>query len=182
MKIVRLLTDSSSQFTDRYTSKKREPTGYHDFDVRCGELGIEHRLCPPRHPQTNGMVERFNGRIGGGEARPDLLQQLSWNRRYRENLQPADSTACAQPSFAYSSAEGMAGRKTQIVQKRVYNQPGLDGSSPTHRIQQLCNFFSVHGSALALSQPWHASYSPAGPVFLNCLFGSSHHGQFLDYT
>ncbi len=24
---------------------------------------IEHRLTPPRRPQTNGMVERFNGRI-----------------------------------------------------------------------------------------------------------------------
>lgn len=26
-------------------------------------LNIEHRLCPPRCPQINGMVERFNGRI-----------------------------------------------------------------------------------------------------------------------
>jgi transposase InsO family protein len=25
--------------------------------------GIEHRLIKPRKPQTNGMVERFNGRI-----------------------------------------------------------------------------------------------------------------------
>ncbi len=33
-------------------------------DVRCKDLNIEHRLCPPRHPQTNGMVKRFNGRIG----------------------------------------------------------------------------------------------------------------------
>ncbi|PWQ95015.1 integrase core domain-containing protein, partial [Leucothrix arctica] len=26
-------------------------------------LTIEHRLIPAKHPQTNGMVERFNGRI-----------------------------------------------------------------------------------------------------------------------
>ena len=34
-------------------------------------LGIEHRLAPPRHPQTNGMVERFNGRISELSHRPD---------------------------------------------------------------------------------------------------------------
>ena len=63
MKIVKLLTDNGSQFTDRFTSKKREPTGHHAFDVRCAVLNIEHRLCSPRYPQTNEMVERFNGRI-----------------------------------------------------------------------------------------------------------------------
>lgn len=29
----------------------------------CKQLAIEHRLIPPRHAQTNGMVERVNGRI-----------------------------------------------------------------------------------------------------------------------
>lgn len=29
----------------------------------CAEFGIEHRLTTPRHPQTNGMFERFSGRI-----------------------------------------------------------------------------------------------------------------------
>ena len=63
MKIKTILTDNGSQFTDRFTSKKREPTGRHAFDQQCVLLGYAHRLCPPRHPQTNGMVERFNGRI-----------------------------------------------------------------------------------------------------------------------
>ncbi|MEY5100204.1 MAG: hypothetical protein RJA36_2923 [Pseudomonadota bacterium] len=63
MKIRTVLTDNGSQFPDRFTSKTKTPSGSHAFDRRCQDLGIEHRLCPPRHPQTNGMVERFNGRI-----------------------------------------------------------------------------------------------------------------------
>jgi transposase InsO family protein len=38
-------------------------TGRHEFDQLCADPGIEHRLAPPHHPQINGMVERFNGRI-----------------------------------------------------------------------------------------------------------------------
>ena len=30
----------------------------------CTELGTQYRHTKPRTPQTNGMVERFNGRIG----------------------------------------------------------------------------------------------------------------------
>jgi transposase InsO family protein len=65
VKITKLLTDNGSQFTDRFTAKgrKKEPSGRHLFDRLCKQSEIEHRLIPPRHPQTNGMVERFNGRI-----------------------------------------------------------------------------------------------------------------------
>ena len=42
---------------------ERSATGQHEFDTLCAALNIEHRLTPPRSPQTNGMVERFNGRI-----------------------------------------------------------------------------------------------------------------------
>ncbi len=73
MIIVKLLTDNGTQFTDRFTSKGKQPTGQHAFDQACTEHGIEHRLSPPRHPQTNGMVERFNGRIS------ELLKQTHFN-------------------------------------------------------------------------------------------------------
>ena len=42
---------------------KHYTSGEHEFDQLCQALGIEHRLTKPRAPQTNGMVERFNGRI-----------------------------------------------------------------------------------------------------------------------
>jgi len=48
---------------DRFTSKTRTPTGRHVFDAAWLSMGIDHRLCPSRNSQTNGMVERFNGRI-----------------------------------------------------------------------------------------------------------------------
>lgn len=74
MIITKVLTDNGSQLTDRFTSKAREPSGRHHFDLRCKALAIEHRLCPPRHPQTNGMVERFNARVG--EVKPSFAAAI----------------------------------------------------------------------------------------------------------
>jgi len=65
IKITKLLTDNGKEFTDRlFASRERQPSGNHEFDQLCQALGIEHRLTKPRTPKTNGMVERFNGRIG----------------------------------------------------------------------------------------------------------------------
>lgn len=73
IKIIKLLTDNGLQFTDRYTKKDTKPGSQHAFDkVRTG-IGIEHRLVPPRQLQTNGMVERFNGRIS------ELLKQTRFD-------------------------------------------------------------------------------------------------------
>ena len=64
IRISKVLTDNGKEFTDRLiASREGQPSGNHVFDQLCQELGIEHRLTKPRHPQTNGMVERFNGRI-----------------------------------------------------------------------------------------------------------------------
>nr|BAL54747.1 transposase [uncultured beta proteobacterium] len=59
-----VLTDNGKEFSDRFSSAgERQPTGRQPFDRLCGEKRITHRLIQPRHPQTNGMVERFNGCI-----------------------------------------------------------------------------------------------------------------------
>lgn len=64
IRITRILTDNGREFTDRlFASRERKPSGNHEFDRLCKALDIEHRLTKPRTPQTNGMVERFNGRI-----------------------------------------------------------------------------------------------------------------------
>jgi transposase InsO family protein len=64
MKITRVLTDTGKALTGRlFGLRKRSPTGQHEFDRLCADLGIEHRLAPPMRPQTNGMVQRFNDRI-----------------------------------------------------------------------------------------------------------------------
>ena len=35
----------------------------HSFEAACADLAIEHRLTEPRHPWTNGQVERMNRTI-----------------------------------------------------------------------------------------------------------------------
>ena len=63
-KVTKVLTDNGKEFTDRfYATGERKPTGRHSFDKACAEHGIEHHLIRLRHPQSNGMVERFNGRV-----------------------------------------------------------------------------------------------------------------------
>ena len=50
-RLTHVLTDNGSCFTATFAKV-------------CAELGAEYRHTKPRSPQTNGMVERFNGRIG----------------------------------------------------------------------------------------------------------------------
>lgn len=88
IKITRVLTDHGKEFTDRlFGQRKRAQSGQHEFDELCLALDIEHRLTPPRSPQTNGMVERFNGRISqvlnthrfqSGEAMEQTLLRYVW--------------------------------------------------------------------------------------------------------
>lgn len=73
-KIHTVLTDNGTHFTDPtgdgWTAKEinamrkdNVPFRCHSFELACADLYIEHRLTKPRHPWTNGQVERMNRTI-----------------------------------------------------------------------------------------------------------------------
>ena len=126
---LKILTDNGSQFTDRFTSKNKAPSGHHAFDRECALLGIEHRLIKPRHPQTHGMVERFNGRISDILAttrfcsHEDLQTTLErYEKLYNEHL-PQRVLGHKTPLQALRA--GRKDRPERFV-RRPKNQTGLD--------------------------------------------------------
>ena len=129
MKIQKVLTDNGSQFTDRFTSKDKRPTGRHVFDVSCAEMEIEHRLSPPRHPQTNGMVERFNGRIS------DLVKQTRFAsahelettlKLYLTTYNHHIPQRALKHQTPIQALQKWAAEKPHLFVKRIYEQAGLD--------------------------------------------------------
>ncbi len=127
--IQTILTDNGTQFTDRFTSKEKVPTGKHVFDRQCVLLKIEHRLIPPRHPQTNGMVERFNGRISEvvQQTRFASLAELkatmsNYLKIYNHHI-PQKALGHKAPIQAMKEWQK---NKPELFKKRVYNLSGLD--------------------------------------------------------
>lgn len=62
-KINYILTDNGPEFTYKFLPKRLQTKKGHPFDAICKEHKIDHRLIKFRHPWTNGMVERFNGKV-----------------------------------------------------------------------------------------------------------------------
>ncbi len=55
-----VLTDNGIQFADIPKNRNGPAARFrgHPFDRACWRRGIEHRLTKPKHPWTNGQVER----------------------------------------------------------------------------------------------------------------------------
>ncbi|BCL77050.1 IS481 family transposase [Jeongeupia sp. HS-3] len=128
-KLQILLTDNGSEFTDRLFNKTKTASGEHEFDRLCTALNIEHRLTKPRHPQTNGMVERFNGRISevlathrfqSGEDLAQTLQRYVW--LYNQHL----PQLALQHRTPLQAMKDWQQRRPDLFVKRVVNRPGLD--------------------------------------------------------
>ena len=129
-KISKILTDNGKEFTDRFAAgAERKPSGRHVFDQACQSHDIEHRLTKPRHPQTNGMVERFNGRIADilkttrFDSSLDLRETLkNYQKIYNHHL-PQKALGHVSPVQALKQWQQ---KRPDIFVKKVYNHTGLD--------------------------------------------------------
>ena len=109
--MTHVLTDNGSCFTRAFAKV-------------CAELGAQYRHTKPRTPQTNGMVERFNGRIGSEVLAitvysHDQLEQLlrGFNAAYNARRQRV--------------LEGQT--PDQVVAERLTAKPALAKDRPTGR-------------------------------------------------
>lgn len=73
-KIYTVLTDNGTHFTTpgaggsaapeiKLASSVATQSGAHGFELACAQADIDHRLTKPKHPWTNGQVERMNRTI-----------------------------------------------------------------------------------------------------------------------
>lgn len=126
------------QFTDRlFGLRKRAQSGKHELDKLCAELDIEHRLTPPRSRRTNGMVERFNGRIedllqshhfGSGEELGTTLHRYVW--LYHQQC-PQSALGSKTPVQAMKDWHKL---KPDLVNKQPYYRPGCDTCQCTRTV------------------------------------------------
>ena len=133
IRMTHVLTDNGSCFTPA-------------FAKACAELGAQYRHTKPRTPQTNGLVERFNGRIGSEVLAitiycHDQLEQLlrgfnaAYNARRQRVLeaktpdQVVTERLTAKPALAKDKPAGRAG-PCDITKARLIAQSAKDVSQP----------------------------------------------------
>ncbi len=73
--MTHVLTDNASRFTQAFAKV-------------CTVLGAQYRHTKPRSPQTNGMVKRFNDRIGS-----EVLAITIYSHNQLEQLLPGFNAA-----------------------------------------------------------------------------------------
>ena len=130
MTVIKVLTDNGKEFTDRFVATgERDPTGRHKFDRVCAQEKIEHRLITPRKPQTNGMVERFNGRIAAilssahfGSSKELEATMKNYAVLYNHYI-PQQNIGSKPPIEAMREWKR---KKPELFKKTIPNAPGRD--------------------------------------------------------
>jgi len=71
-----ILTDNGFEFCYDALSKAKKTKKNHPFTNLCRKHSIQHRRIKFKHPWTNGMVERFNGKVKKNVLRKYLFKDM----------------------------------------------------------------------------------------------------------
>lgn len=130
IRIHEILADNGNEFTHRLLGLRgRDPSRRHEFEQLCLALGIEHRRTRPRRPQTNGRVERFNGRIedvlrshhfiSGQDLETTLMRYVKlYNHRLPQ--------AALKGQTPIQAMKQWYANRPELFVKRPYDHMGLD--------------------------------------------------------
>src|SRR3954466_5229330 len=110
-RLTHVLTDNGSCSTPRFVRV-------------CTELGAQYRHTRPRTPQTNGMVERFNGRVGSEV----LAITISSHQQLEQLLRGFNAAYTARRQRVLE-----AKTPDQVVAERLTAKPALAKDKPSGR-------------------------------------------------
>ncbi len=136
-KVHTVLTDNGTHFTDptgdgwtpediKEMRAQKLPFRCHACESACADLDVEHRLTKPRHPWTNGQVERMNRTIKEATVKRyhyDSHDQL------RQHL--ADFVAAYNFGRRLKTLKGLTPYET--ICKAWLEEPHRFMSDPTHQ-------------------------------------------------
>ncbi len=108
----------------------KTPFRAHAFDVACARNEIEHRLTKPKHPWTNGQVERMNRTIKEATV-----------KRFHDESHDQLRTHLANFVAAYNFAKRLKTLKGltpyEFICKAWINQPERFTLNPLHEMPGL---------------------------------------------
>lgn len=140
-KVHTVLTDNGTHFTDPTGDgwtpndiKEMKAKGIlirvHSFELACADLDIDHRLTKPRHPWTNGQVERMNRTIKDATVKRFHYDQ---HDQLRHHL--ADFIAAYNFGRRLKTLRGLT--PYEFICKQWTNQPDRFNVNPIHQMPGL---------------------------------------------
>ena len=137
-KIHTVLTDNGTHFTDptgdgwtpediKEMRAQNLPFRCHAFEAACADLDVEHRLTKPRHPWTNGQVERMNRTI-----KEATVKRYHYDNHDQLRQHLTDFVAAYNFGRRLKTLKGLT--PYEAICKAWLREPQRFTSDPTHQI------------------------------------------------
>ncbi|WP_395696645.1 IS481 family transposase [Methylocella sp.] len=140
-KIHTVLTDNGVHFTDpkggawspaeiRAMIARKEPFRAHAFEYACALADVDHRLTRPKHPWTNGQVERMNRTI-----KDATVKRFHYDSHEQLERHLADFVSAYNFARRLKTLKGLT--PYEFICRQWTNEPERFTLDPTHQMPGL---------------------------------------------